>query len=241
MARQGYPQDGVGKLAPMARALWFDGPRSVVVRTEPSRPVEDGEVRVRTSFSGISGGTEMLAYRGELDPALPVDETIGALGGTFTFPFRYGYSCVGVVEESRCGLDRGRGRVRLPAPSGLLRGPGERPGGGRLGRAAAGDAVPARRDGAADHAGRRPPPGRDGRGPRARCGRRPHVFDVATSGRARCRGRASRLATVRRGRPRRDGGRPGGPVVDAPAPKAGRGWCLWSSTPRRARTPSGTR
>jgi threonine dehydrogenase-like Zn-dependent dehydrogenase len=49
----------------------------------------------------------MLAYRGELDPALPVDETIGALGGTFTFPFRYGYSCVGVVEESRCGLDEG--------------------------------------------------------------------------------------------------------------------------------------
>jgi threonine dehydrogenase-like Zn-dependent dehydrogenase len=51
--------------------------------------------------SGISGGTEMLAYRGQLDPELAVDETIGVLGGTFTYPFRYGYSCVGVVEESR--------------------------------------------------------------------------------------------------------------------------------------------
>ena len=107
MARQGYPQDGVGKLNPMTRALWFEGPRSMAVRTEPSRPVEDGEVRVLTSFSGISGGTEMLAYRGELDPALPVDDTIGALGGTFAFPFRYGYSCVGVVEESRCELAEG--------------------------------------------------------------------------------------------------------------------------------------
>ena len=47
------------------------------------------------SFSGISAGTEMLAYRGELDPDLPLDETIGALGGTFRYPFRYGYSCVG--------------------------------------------------------------------------------------------------------------------------------------------------
>ena len=67
----------------------------------------DGEVLVRTSFSGISSGTELLAYRGELDPELPVDETIGALGGTFRFPFRYGYSCVGVVEESRSALEPG--------------------------------------------------------------------------------------------------------------------------------------
>ena len=62
---------------------------------------------VRTSFSGISGGTEMLAYRGELDPEMVVDETIGALGGTFRYPFRYGYSCVGVVEQSRSAVDEG--------------------------------------------------------------------------------------------------------------------------------------
>ncbi len=58
-------------------------------------------------MSGISGGTEMLAYRGELDPEVAVDETIGALGGTFRYPFRYGYSCVGVVEKSRAGLEKG--------------------------------------------------------------------------------------------------------------------------------------
>ena len=43
----------------------------------------------------------------ELDPELAVDETIGALGGTFRYPFRYGYSCVGVVEESRSALTEG--------------------------------------------------------------------------------------------------------------------------------------
>ena len=56
---------------------------------------------MRTVCSGISAGTEMLAYRGQLDPEMPVDEAIGALGGTFRYPFQYGYSCVGRVEESR--------------------------------------------------------------------------------------------------------------------------------------------
>jgi 2-desacetyl-2-hydroxyethyl bacteriochlorophyllide A dehydrogenase len=79
----------------------FSGPgRVAIVPVEVPEP-GDGEVLVRTEFSGISGGTEMLAYRGEVDPELPLDETIGALGGTFRFPFRYGYSCVGVVERSR--------------------------------------------------------------------------------------------------------------------------------------------
>ena len=60
----------------------------------------DDEVLVRTLYSGISAGTELLAYRGEVDPHLPLDETLGALGGTFAYPFRYGYSCVGRVEAS---------------------------------------------------------------------------------------------------------------------------------------------
>ena len=59
-----------------------------------------GQTRVRTLYSGISTGTELLAYRGQLDPSLPLDETLGALQGTFAYPFLYGYSCVGRVEES---------------------------------------------------------------------------------------------------------------------------------------------
>lgn len=89
------------------RSLWFTGPRAVEIRTTELAPVDAGEVVVRTVCSGISGGTEMLAYRGELDPDMPRDETIGALGGTFAYPFQYGYSCVGVVEESRSELDVG--------------------------------------------------------------------------------------------------------------------------------------
>ena len=61
------------------------------------KPADD-EVMVRTLWSGISAGTEMLAYRGELDRGLPLDESIGTLGGTFDYPFRYGYSCVGLIH-----------------------------------------------------------------------------------------------------------------------------------------------
>jgi 2-desacetyl-2-hydroxyethyl bacteriochlorophyllide A dehydrogenase len=66
-----------------------------------------GEVLVRAEFSGISGGTEMLAYRGELDPGLPRDETLGALAGSFEYPFAYGYSVVGTVEASRSDVREG--------------------------------------------------------------------------------------------------------------------------------------
>src|SRR5438445_4683008 len=64
-------------------------------------PPADGELLVRTRWSGISGGTELLAYRGELDAGSARDDTIGSLGGRFEYPFAYGYSCVGEVLISR--------------------------------------------------------------------------------------------------------------------------------------------
>jgi 2-desacetyl-2-hydroxyethyl bacteriochlorophyllide A dehydrogenase len=94
--------------AEYARALSFVAPRRVDIDVSPLRRAANGDVEVRTLWSGISSGTEMLAYRGEIDPALPLDETIGALGGTFRFPFRYGYSCVGRVERSQGNVPEGR-------------------------------------------------------------------------------------------------------------------------------------
>src|SRR5207253_4009402 len=84
-----------------ARALEFVAPRALRVIEEDVDDPGEGDLLVQTEWSGISGGTELLPYRGEIDPQLPLDETIGALGGTFAFPFRYGYSCVGTVEQSR--------------------------------------------------------------------------------------------------------------------------------------------
>ena len=84
-----------------ARAVQFSAPRRVeLVEVELGEPAE-GQVLVRTQRSGISSGSELLAFRGEIDPGLSLDERLDALGGTFAFPFRYGYACVGRVETSR--------------------------------------------------------------------------------------------------------------------------------------------
>ena len=82
------------------RALRFVAPRRVEIQSVQVHPPGPEELLVRTRWSGISGGTELLAYRGELDPGLEVDETLSSLTGTFRFPFAYGYSCVGEVERS---------------------------------------------------------------------------------------------------------------------------------------------
>jgi len=90
-----------------ARALFFVEPRAAEIRDVDVPEPQTGEVLVRTAFSGISAGTEMLAYRGELDADMPRDETLGSLGGTFQYPFAYGYAAAGTVEHSRGSLPEG--------------------------------------------------------------------------------------------------------------------------------------
>jgi 2-desacetyl-2-hydroxyethyl bacteriochlorophyllide A dehydrogenase len=80
--------------------LLFEGPRQVALAPVDLPEPGPGRLLVRTRWSGISTGTELLGYRGLLDPDQPVDERIGSLGGTFRYPFPYGYSCVGEVEHS---------------------------------------------------------------------------------------------------------------------------------------------
>lgn len=91
-----------------ARAVEFAAPRSVRVVDVNVPDPGPGDALVRTRFSGISSGTETLAFNGQIDPELPLDEAIGSLRGNFTFPFRYGYSCVGVVESAEGDLEAGQ-------------------------------------------------------------------------------------------------------------------------------------
>jgi threonine dehydrogenase-like Zn-dependent dehydrogenase len=72
----------------------------VEIRELPAPRPAAGEVLVRTTRSGISGGTERLVYRGEVPADFALDDTIDALTGTFSYPFAYGYACVGEVAES---------------------------------------------------------------------------------------------------------------------------------------------
>lgn len=101
-AERGLPEAGglpPARPADDWRAVWFEEPRRVAVRPVPAAAPGRGEAVVRTGVSAISSGTELAAYRGLLDPALPRDESLGALrGGCFRFPFRYGYAALGIVE-----------------------------------------------------------------------------------------------------------------------------------------------
>jgi 2-desacetyl-2-hydroxyethyl bacteriochlorophyllide A dehydrogenase len=93
--------------AKQARAVQFVAPYLVELADVALPEPEPGDVLVRAEFSGISSGTEMLAYRGELDSSVPKDETLGALSGSFEYPFTYGYSAVGTVEGSRSEVGEG--------------------------------------------------------------------------------------------------------------------------------------
>src|SRR6185437_16444885 len=101
-----------GKMARVpARALFHTGPRRVEIRELPLLRPAPGEVLVRTLRSGISGGTERLVYRGEIPAELALDDTIGALGATFSYPFAYGYACVGEIAESGQGSGQESGQL----------------------------------------------------------------------------------------------------------------------------------
>jgi 2-desacetyl-2-hydroxyethyl bacteriochlorophyllide A dehydrogenase len=54
-------------------------------------------VRVQAIASGISHGTEMLVYRGQVPTALELD--LPTLRGAFSFPIKYGYASVGLVVD----------------------------------------------------------------------------------------------------------------------------------------------
>ena len=86
-------------MAPEARALYFTKPGQVELREEPLLP-QPGQVRVRSRLMGISHGTELLAFRGQLPTALEADSTLKSLPGRLAYPLKYGYSNCGVVEEA---------------------------------------------------------------------------------------------------------------------------------------------
>jgi threonine dehydrogenase-like Zn-dependent dehydrogenase len=68
-----------------------------MVRQEVMPVPQAGQVLMRTKMSAISAGTEMLFYRNHLDEGIQLDAVLGALKGTFGYPFKYGYSTVGEV------------------------------------------------------------------------------------------------------------------------------------------------
>ena len=59
-----------------ARAVHFVAPRRVELRDVELPTPAEGQLLVATEWSGISSGTELLAYRGEIDPDLPIEPLV---------------------------------------------------------------------------------------------------------------------------------------------------------------------
>ncbi len=83
-------------------ALWLSAPRTAEFRYETVPTPGTGEIRVQTIASALSQGTEMLVYRGQVSPDLPLD--LPSLSGSFAFPIKYGYAVVGQVVDVGDGV-----------------------------------------------------------------------------------------------------------------------------------------
>jgi hypothetical protein len=84
-----------------AHAFWLSAPGRGEIRPISLPEPGIGDVVVRAVRSGVSRGTETLAFRGAVPPRAPFQE------GEFPGPVKYGYLSVGAVEEGPAEL-RGR-------------------------------------------------------------------------------------------------------------------------------------
>ena len=87
-----------------AVSLWFTAPGTVELRVSTVRPPGPDEVRIAALFSGISHGSEMMVYRGEVPTDLSLDSTLPTLQGSFSFPVKYGYASVGRAVDVGNGI-----------------------------------------------------------------------------------------------------------------------------------------
>lgn len=82
-----------------AVSVWFTSPGTVELRAASARPPAAGEVRIEALYSGISHGSEMMVYRGQVPAALSLDSSLPTLQGSFGFPVKFGYANVGRVID----------------------------------------------------------------------------------------------------------------------------------------------
>ena len=80
------------------RSLYFVAPGEVEVREEPIPEPAADELLVRTTVSAVSPGTECLVYEGNVPSEMAADANLDALSGSLSYPLKYGYAAVGVVE-----------------------------------------------------------------------------------------------------------------------------------------------
>lgn len=88
-----------------ARALWYPAPGRAALEPENLAVPEVGWCLVETGFSSVSPGTERLVRSGGVPEELYEDMRCPYLGGSFSFPVKYGYSLVGRVRTGPSALE----------------------------------------------------------------------------------------------------------------------------------------
>lgn len=87
-----------------AEAFWITGALSGEIRAADLPAPGNGEVLVRTRFSGISRGTECLVYGGSVPPSQYQAMRAPFQEGDFPWPVKYGYASVGLIEQGPAAL-----------------------------------------------------------------------------------------------------------------------------------------
>ncbi|MGA5898441.1 zinc-dependent alcohol dehydrogenase [Streptomyces venetus] len=82
-----------------ARSFWVDSPGRGGIRDVVLPEPGEGEVLVRSLYSGVSRGTETLVFRGGVPVSQHTAMRAPFQEGDFPGPVKYGYLNVGVVEE----------------------------------------------------------------------------------------------------------------------------------------------
>ncbi|MDA2810161.1 zinc-binding alcohol dehydrogenase [Nocardiopsis sp. RSe5-2] len=82
-----------------ARAFWVTAPGRGEIRSAALPEPGDGDVVVRTLYTGVSRGTEALVFGGRVPDSLKEDMRAPHQEGEFPGPVKYGYLNSGVVEQ----------------------------------------------------------------------------------------------------------------------------------------------
>lgn len=86
------------------RALWYTAPGKAELRQTALSAPAQGQILVKTLFSGLSRGTERLVFEGKVPASEYARMRLPTQEGEFSFPVKYGYAAVGTVEDGPANL-----------------------------------------------------------------------------------------------------------------------------------------
>lgn len=89
-----------------ALALWHTSDTHSEIRSEAIKPLGSGQVLVKTHYSLVSAGTERIVAKGHVPALMYNVMKVPYMMGSFGFPVKYGYSCVGEIISGE-GVEAG--------------------------------------------------------------------------------------------------------------------------------------